>query len=142
MSRPSEKVVFRVKTESEYQENQLAAFQIGLHHLETHTLIKHTDMNAGHFASCKRYPQTVPKAGSGYLASLHLCASAPSRYRKRMITLCSNFMKSGKILNIYNNHRKMASFSRTERKSRFGLHIMKLILINDFDDLGGWIRRS
>jgi hypothetical protein len=67
VSRLSEKVVFRVKTESEYHENQLVTFQTGLHHLETRALVEHTDANAGHFASRRRHPRTVPKAGSGYL---------------------------------------------------------------------------
>jgi hypothetical protein len=68
VSEPTEKVVFRVKTESEYQENQLAAFQTGLHHPETRGLVERSDTNAGRFASCRRHSQTLPKAGSGYLS--------------------------------------------------------------------------
>jgi hypothetical protein len=69
---PSEKVVFRVKTESGYQDNQLAAFQTGLHHSETRAIVERTDSNAGRFACYEQHPQTVPKAESGYLAPLHL----------------------------------------------------------------------
>jgi hypothetical protein len=68
VSRSSQKVVLRVKTESEYQEDQLEAFEAGLHHSETHALVERIDNNAGRFTSCRRHPQTVPKAESGYLA--------------------------------------------------------------------------
>jgi hypothetical protein len=67
VNRPSEKALSRVKTESGYQENQLAAFQTGLHHSDTRALIERTDTNAARFASCRRHLQAVPKAGSGYL---------------------------------------------------------------------------
>jgi hypothetical protein len=68
VNRLNENVVFRVKTESEYQDNQLVAFQIELYYSETRALVEHTDTNTGRFSSCRRHPQTVPKAGSGYLA--------------------------------------------------------------------------
>jgi hypothetical protein len=42
---------------------------------------------------------------------------------------------------VYDGHRKMPSFSRTGRNRGFDLHIMKLVLINDSDDLDGLIRR-
>jgi hypothetical protein len=74
VSRPSEKVVFRVKTESGYQENQLAASQTELHYSESRTIVERTDSNAGRFASYRRHPQTVPKAGSGYLVPRRLHA--------------------------------------------------------------------
>jgi hypothetical protein len=65
---------FRVKTESGYQKNQLSAFQTGLHHSETGTLVErtNTNTNAGRFASCGRHPQTMPKAESGQLPPLRL----------------------------------------------------------------------
>jgi hypothetical protein len=63
-----------VKTESEYQENQLAAFQIGLHHSETGALVEPMDTNVKRFANCRWHPQTVVIAMSGYLAPSRLCA--------------------------------------------------------------------
>jgi hypothetical protein len=64
--------VFQVKTEFNYQKDQVAAFQIGLHHLETRAIVKHTDTNAGRFASCRRHHQSVSKARSAYFASPRL----------------------------------------------------------------------
>jgi hypothetical protein len=58
-----------------------------------------------------------------------------------VITLCSSSMKSGNILKVNDSHWKMASFSHTGRNCGFSLHIMKLVLINDFDDRDGWIWR-
>jgi hypothetical protein len=60
-----------VKTESQHQENQLSAILTGIHHSGTGILAERTDTNAGRFASRMRDPQTVPKAGSGYLAPPH-----------------------------------------------------------------------
>jgi hypothetical protein len=81
VSRLNKKGVFRVKTESGCQEKQLVAFEIRIHHSETRALIKRTDTNAGHFASCRRHPQTMPKAGSVYLAPPLLRSSAPPLLR-------------------------------------------------------------
>jgi hypothetical protein len=50
-----------------------------------------------------------------------------------MTTLYSNSMKTSEILKIYDGDRKMASFSLTGRNRGYGLHIMKLVLINDLD---------
>jgi hypothetical protein len=51
-------------------------------------------------------------------------------------------MKTGKNLNVYDGHRKMALFSLTGRNRGFDLHIMKLMLNNDLDDLRSSLHRQ
>jgi hypothetical protein len=89
VSMPSEKVVSRGMTESEYRDNQLAVFLTEVHHPATRGLVECTGINAGRFANCRRYHQIVPKAGRGYLAVQNVPCI------KRMIIRCSISIKNG-----------------------------------------------